>query len=229
MKSYQLIHQLINLVEELEQENPEQEISMRDFTGFLVNKVVDPIENPADVNGVVKTNNGVDSKIAHQLDNNIGRLFIFMSRYAKIYIKKALEGTPLQSAEEFTALAILRTHDHLSKTELINYNLQEKTSGTEVIRRLIAAGLVKQWDDAVDKRSKHIAITGEGKKMLYQIFLDITHVSKLITGELTRAEKFTLQYLLQKLENFHMDHYDKKTIMTKDDLRNVAEIIAIAQ
>jgi DNA-binding MarR family transcriptional regulator len=223
MKSYQLIHQLITFVEELENENPEQEISIRDFTGFLLNKVGDGINNT--VNNEVRFGDN-DSRaldIAYQLDNNIGRLFVFMSRYAKFYIKKALDGTPLQTAEDFTALAILLTHNHLSKSELISHNLQEKTSGTEVIRRLITSGLVRQWDDVQDKRSKHIAITDEGRGLLYNVFVDMNNVGKMITGKLTVAEKFTLQYLLQKLENFHLEHYEKKTITTKEDLRKIAE------
>ena len=223
MKSYQLIHQLIDLVEQLEEENQGREISIQDFTGFLLNNVGDPAANL--VNSEVRFGNS-DSKaleIAYQLDNNIGRLFVFMSRYAKHYIKKALEGTPLQTAEDFTALAILLTHNHLSKSELISHNLQEKTSGTEVIRRLIASGLVTQWDDMKDKRSKHIAITDKGKELLYQVFVDMNNVGKMITGKLTVAEKFTLQYLLQKLETFHLEHYEKKTIMTKADLKSFAE------
>lgn len=223
MKSYQLIHQLIDLVEQLEEENQDREISIQDFMGFLLNNVDDPAANL--VNGEVRFGNS-DRKaleIAYQLDNNIGRLFVFMSRYAKHYIKKALEGTPLQTGEDFTALAILLTHNHLSKSELISHNLQEKTSGTEVIRRLIAAGLVTQWDDIKDKRSKHIAITDNGKELLYQVFVDMNNVGKMITGKLTVAEKFTLQYLLQKLETFHLEHYEKKTIMTKADLKSFAE------
>jgi len=223
MKSYQLIHQLIDLVAQLEEESQGQELSIQDFTGFLLNKVGDPTGNF--VNSEVRFgNNDIAAlEIAYQLDNNIGRLFVFMSRYAKYYIKKALEGTSLQSGEEFTALAILLTHDHLSKSELISHNLQEKTSGTEVIRRLIAAGLVKQWDDVKDKRSKHIAITNEGKELLYQVFVDMNNVSKMITGKLTIAEKFTLQYLLQKLENFHLEHYENKTISTKADLKSFTQ------
>jgi DNA-binding MarR family transcriptional regulator len=229
MKSYKLIHQLINLVEQLEEESQRQEVSIQDFTGFLLNKVGDAAGN--NVNSEVRfgDNDSAALDIAYQLDNNIGRLFVFMSRYAKSYIKKALEGTPLQTAEDFTALAILLTHDYLSKSELISHNLQEKTSGTEVIRRLIAAGLVIQWDDVKDKRSKHIAITDEGKELLYKVFVDMNNVSKMITGKLTIAEKFTLQYLLQKLENFHLEHHEKKTIMTKADLKSFAEQIETAK
>ncbi|RKR82954.1 DNA-binding MarR family transcriptional regulator [Mucilaginibacter gracilis] len=220
MKTYKLIHQLINLVEQLEAESQAEELSIQDFAGFLLSKVGD--STGSFVNNEVRFgDNDTDAlAIAYKLDNNIGRLFVFMSRYAKSYIKKALEGTPLQTGEDFTALAILLTHDNLSKSELISYNLQEKTSGTEVIRRLISAGLVKQWDDLKDKRSKHIAITTEGKELLYRVFVDMDNVGKMITGKLTIAEKFTLQYLLQKLENFHLEHYEKKTILTKADLKN---------
>jgi DNA-binding MarR family transcriptional regulator len=192
MKSYQLIHQLIGLVEQLENENRGREVSIQDFTGYLLNTVADQNENLT--NGEVRFGNNDTAalKIAYQLDNNIGRLFVFMSRYAKFYIKKALEGTPLQTSEDFTALAILLTHDNLSKGELISHNLQEKTSGTEVIRRLIATGLVREWNDVKDKRSKHIAITDKGKELLYSVFVDMNHVGKMITGKLTVAEKFTL-------------------------------------
>lgn len=229
MKSYQLIHQLIDLVELLEEENPGQEVSIRDFTGFLLNKVGNVTEHDVNSESRFGDSDNAALDIAYQLDNNIGRLFVFMSRYAKSYIKKALEGTPLQTAEDFTALAILLTHDYLSKSELISHNLQEKTSGTEVIRRLIAAELVIQWDDVKDKRSKHIAITDEGKELLYKVFVDMNNVSKMITGKLTIAEKFTLQYLLQKLENFHLEHHEKKTIMTKADLKSFAEQIETAK
>jgi len=222
MKSYQLIHQLINLVEQLEEENQGQEVSIQDFTGFLLNKVGDAAGGR--VNNEVRfgENDTAALDIAYQLDNNISRLFVFMSRYAKFYIKKALEGTQLQTPEDFTALAILLTHNHLSKSELISHNLQEKTSGTEVIRRLVTSGLVRQWDDTKDKRSKHIAITDKGKELLYQVFVHTNYVGQIITGKLTVAEKFTLQYLLQKLENFHLEHYEKKSILKKEDLKNLA-------
>jgi len=220
MKSYQLIHQLIDLVQELEQENHGNEVSIQDFTGFLLNKLSGSTQN--ELNNEVRFGDSDHAalEIAYQLDNNIGRLFVFMSRYAKFYIKKALDGTSLQTPEDFTALAILITHDHLSKSELITFNLQEKTSGTEVIRRLIASGLINEWNDTKDKRSKHIAITNAGRELLHRVFVDMSNVGRMITGELTLAEKFTLQYLLKNLETFHLAHYEKKTIQTKEDLRD---------
>lgn len=230
MKSYQLIHELISLVEQLEQQNPERAVTMQDFAGFMVHTVGSSAQN-----GESATRPGHDVRFgkneitaqeqAFQLDNNIGQLFVYMSRYAKSYIKKALDDTPLLTAEDFTALAILLTHDNLSKSELIQYNLQEKTSGTEVIRRLLAAGLIRQWDDEKDKRSRQIAITDQGKQLLYTVFEDMNHVGKMISGNLTVSEKLTLRYLLQKLEDFHQQHYQQKTISNKADLKRVTETL----
>ena len=227
MKSYQLIHQLLTLVEKQEKEDNGAELSLRDFAGFLNSHLSQPDNNSfrPDVRLGDKENN-IQQNQAYQLDNNIGRLFVYMSRYARSYIKKALDGTPLQSPEDFTCLAILLTHDHLSKTDLINKNLQEKTSGTEVIRRLIEAGLIDQWNDEKDKRGKRIGITQKGKELLYAVFKDMSMVGQIVTGTLTLSEKLTLQYLLQKLENFHYHHHELKTVQTKADLRTVAAQLA---
>ena len=223
MKSYQLIHQLISLVERIERENPEKEVSLADFSGFLLNVVVDHDDTVTGSDVRFGKNETQAQELAYKLDNSIGRLFVYMSRYAKAYIKKALDGTAIHSAEEFTALSILLTHNHLSKSKLISYNLQEKTSGTEVLRRLIAAKLVLQGDDLTDKRSKIVMITPLGKEVLYNVFVDMNKVGKIITGQLTVAEKLTLHQLLQKLEIFHLDHFKRKTITTKADLRNFAD------
>jgi DNA-binding MarR family transcriptional regulator len=158
-------------------------------------------------------------ELAYQIDNAIGRLLVYMSRYAKSYIKKTLEGTPLQSQDDFTCLAILMTHESLSKSDLISRNMQEKTSGAEVIRRLLAAGMVKQWDDTIDKRSVRISITERGKELLHQVLDDMNHVGKIITGNLNYSEKLEFHYLLQKLETFHFQLHDEKVIQNKDDIR----------
>jgi len=205
----------------MEEENPGMEFSLQDFAGFLVSRFDTQPEKTATADVRFGAEASEAQQIAYQLDNNIGRLFVYMSRYAKSLIKKALEGTPLQTGEDFTCLAILLTHDHLSKSELISRNLQEKTSGTEVIRRLLAAGLVTQWADPDDKRGKRIAITDKGKGLLYEVFKDMSQVGKIVTGTLTPGEKLTLQYLLQKLENFHYHHHEQKTITSKTDLEKL--------
>jgi DNA-binding MarR family transcriptional regulator len=219
MNNYQLINQLVSLVEEFEQHKQEQTpLSIEHFSGFL----------NAKLSGEKLSNNANDIRfgaqqpeavaMAYQLDNNIARLFIYMSRYAKTYIKKALQHTNLATAEDFTCLALLLTHNCLSKTALIQMSLLEKASGTEVLNRLLKNNFVHQWDDPNDKRGKRIAITEQGKLLLYDVFKDMNKVGGIITGKLSTSEKYTLQYLLQQLEDFHYDLYTRKSINSKADL-----------
>ncbi len=222
MKSYELVYKLLNLVEQYEKDRDGKEIFLNDFSGFLINHLEHSDTSLTSLDIRFGDKDAESQELAYQIDNSIGRLFVYMSRYAKSYIKKTLEGTPIQSPEDFTCLAILLTHDSLSKSELISKNIQEKTSGTEVIRRLLFNGLVKQWDDQTDKRSKRISITESGKKLLHQVFDDMSYVGKMVTGNLSYSEKLKLQYLLQKLESFHFQLHEDKVINTKEDIRSMA-------
>lgn len=225
MKSYTLLHQLLDLLEAFEAERPHGESTLLDFSAYLLSTM-----EGMEVTGTKKDIRFGDKESlaqaqAYKLENNIGRLFIYMSRYAKSYIKKALEETPLLSPDDFTCLSILLTHDELSKTDLIEKNMQEKTSGMEVIRRLIAAGLVGQKNNTEDKRSKRVFITNEGKQQLYKIFREMSYVGTIISGKLTFKEKLILQYLLQKLEDFHYQLHEEDGIGTKSDLAKRAEVL----
>jgi DNA-binding MarR family transcriptional regulator len=222
MKSYELVHQLLSLVEQFELKKHDKELSLSDFSGFLINQIEHSDRSLTTLDLRFGEKEAKSQELAYQIDNAIGRLFVYMSRYAKSYIKKTLEGTPLQSPEDFTCLAILFTHESLSKGELIRRNIQEKTSGTEVIRRLLAAGLVKQWDDQTDKRSRRLSITESGRQLLHQVFDDMNYVGKIVTGNLTYSEKVKLNYLLQKLETFHFQLHEDKVINSKEDIRLIA-------
>ena len=65
-----------------------------------------------------------------------------MYHYAKGYIKKALRDSYLQTSDEFSFLITLMTYDSITKGELITKHVMEKTSGSEVIRRLIKRGMI---------------------------------------------------------------------------------------
>jgi hypothetical protein len=66
-------------------------------------------------------------------------LVTLLFRYAKGYIKKALQDSIIQTADEFAFNLI--TFESLTKTELISKQVMEKTSGVEVIKRLVGQGL----------------------------------------------------------------------------------------
>ena len=141
---------------------------------------------------------------------DISILIVLLFRYAKGYIKKALKNSPIKSADEFSFLMTLMTYDHLSKSELINKQVMEKTSGTEIINRLIKLGLIEQFADEADKRSVRIKMTMTGRTEIYKILPQMGVVSQIVSGNLNDSEKTMLAYMLRKLEHFHNDIFMNK-------------------
>jgi DNA-binding MarR family transcriptional regulator len=153
-------------------------------------------------------------------ENEIAILIVFMFRYAKSYIKKALKESVIQTADEFSYLITLMTFESLTKTELIGKLVMEKTSGTEIIKRLLKQELLTEFEDQQDKRSMRVAITPKGRMEIVKILPEMDKVTKLVTGDLTTTEKNTLAYLLKKLDHFHNEIYHDKKDYSIDELMN---------
>lgn len=136
-------------------------------------------------------------------ESRIGSYIIFLYRYAKSYAKKALEGSPLQTVDEFSFLILLMFGGSKTKTELIRHVAQEKTTGMEVIKRLLQQGLIRQEDDTADRRSKRLHITPSGQQALFGVFEKMNQVSQIVAGNLSKTERELLLQMLYKLHLFH--------------------------
>jgi DNA-binding MarR family transcriptional regulator len=155
---------------------------------------------------------------------DISILIVLMFHYAKGYIKKALRESYLQTPDEFSFLITLMTYNSLSKSELITKQVMEKTSGTEVIRRLIKKGMIVETADQHDKRSVRVSITKSGRKEILKILPLMSKVSEIVVGNLSAEEINTLSYLLKKLDYFHNDIYiNKKGHPLSDILSGIAK------
>ncbi len=149
---------------------------------------------------------------------DISILLVLMYRYAKGYIKKAIKESSLHTADEFSFLITLMTFESLRKSELITKQIMEKTSGTEVINRLIANGMIAETADEKDKRSIRVSITKAGRDVIMEIIPLMSKVSDIIAGNLTDQEINSLAYLLKKLDYFHNDIYKGKKDLTLNDI-----------
>lgn len=204
MKSKAIIIELIEYISQFEDETKllDKELNINDFIGFLNSK-----HKPTNVK-TMELQGGENSEINQSQEGpatDISILIVLMFRYAKGYIRKALKSSKIKSADEFSFLITLLTYKSLTKTELIQKQVMEKTSGTEIINRLVRLGLIMQYEDEADKRSVRIKISDLGKSEIIGILPEMQKVSKIVTGNLTETEKNTLAYLLRKLENFHND------------------------
>jgi DNA-binding MarR family transcriptional regulator len=211
----EVLIQLIEHMEKFEATLPEnRSYALPEFVGYLNAQA--GTELP--MRQVAGDRNAFVQQVREDSNSDVGILITLMFRYAKTYIKKALQDSPIQTADEFAFLITLMTFDSLTKTELINKQVMEKTSGTEVIKRLAAQGMIREFADASDKRSIRVVISDMGRIEIIRILPEMAKVSQIVVGNLSDAEIKTLSYLLKKLDFFHNDIFMNKRHLGLDDI-----------
>lgn len=140
-----------------------------------------------------------------------------MNKYAKIYIKKALKDSPLVNFDDFGFLITLYYEGAKTKTELIQSNISEVSSGMEILKRLERKGLVRAFKDESDKRAAKVEATAEGRAAIEAAMQKIYPATHLIAGNLNEAERLQLLTILDKLHLFHHAIYlnDSKASLTE--------------
>ncbi len=204
MRTKEIIFDLLNYLDEYENSFPDAtiQLSTADFIGFL-NTVHQPdtlaVDKIRGGNSAWKAWQNNESKMA----TNVSILVSLLFRYAKMYSRKALKDSGIKTVDEFSLLITLLTHESVAKQELIREQVLEKTSGFEILNRLIRQGYIQQFAGAKDRRSKLLKITDEGTKELMRILPKMNMVSKIVVGNLSSSEQNLLSYLMRKLDHFH--------------------------
>lgn len=212
---------LIEIIEQLfafDVENQSNEkYSMNDFIGYL-NAKYKP--NDLEMRKIEGEKEKWIKEDYRDREADISILFSLMYRYSKVYTKKALEGSLIGTPEEFSFLASLMTYESLTKTELINEQVMEKTSGTEIIKRLLKQKLIKEFADSNDKRSVRVSITEKGKKEVLISLPKMQFASKIFVGNLNDPQINTLAYLLKKLDYYHNEIFLNRKNLSLEELNN---------
>ncbi|HSZ25318.1 MAG TPA: MarR family winged helix-turn-helix transcriptional regulator [Cytophagaceae bacterium] len=136
----------------------------------------------------------------------IGMLVGRLSKYGRIYAKKALHHLEM-NLDEFTFLAAVLHLNNPKKTDVINLNLFEPTSGTEILRRLIKLKYIKESINKEDKRSKLLKLTALGEKTIFKAFEQMTKVGTLLSANLSEKQKIELISMMDYLNGFHVHLY----------------------
>lgn len=223
MNSKKLLINLIEYIDEYESTQADSNnLDMDEFLGFLVSKRNSGLTGTEQKNFKIRELAGKEHKEINQTGNQreseLVVLLTLMFKYAKQYIKKGLYNSELQTADDFSYLIVLLTYPSLTKMELIQKNVMEKTSGMEVIKRLQRYGMLEQFDDEMDKRSKRVKITEKGKVEIFRLLPEMSKISSIVSGNLTDSEKLTLSFLLKKLDQFHNEIYLNEKGLSIDEL-----------
>ncbi len=201
MSKYKFLKKLIDLAEEYEVSEGTKPDDVETFNVWLAYRIEkQKIANNA--NTKIYSVNDDFNKVQTQealISRQVGALY----KFAKHYTKKILLNTPVNSIDEFGFLASLTTRKDYTKTELINQNLIEITSGTEIIKRLIRKDYAKESKDPDDGRGKRVSITRKGLEVVVGIFNQMGDAANIVAGNLSEFEKKQLVQILSKLEHFH--------------------------
>lgn len=218
MKTVEILKELLNQLERY-RDTVEQEdaMSMDGFLEFM--KPDSRIEDfksqlvSEDSNGILKHEKKIDIDIERILAQHL----ILLNRYIKFYSKTAFQDSKIKSLEEFSFMMTVVQMPNISKSELIKRNIIEKSSGIEIINRLIKNGLLLQTHNPNDLRSQIIQITDLGKMELYKIFNNMNTLGHIATAPLNNWEKQQLAKSLKKLDDFHYSNYCNKELKELED------------
>ncbi|WNJ15932.1 MarR family transcriptional regulator [Pontibacter sp. G13] len=210
-RGYSLIEELVREVADFESTFGPEAINLEDFLAWMGQKTAN--KPSVEIAEVSKMDPPTMSR-----PSVITMLITYLFRYARHYIKKALEDTPLSKMDEFTYLAALNFQPSMKKSELIHGHIMELSSGVEVIKRMEKKGWVHSFPDPEDGRSTRVAITDMGKGAMFASMSALEQVANIVSGNLSEEELETLLPLLNKLNTFH------KTIHDQDKKSDLAEI-----
>ena|ERR1700722_18446620 len=132
------------------------------------------------------------------------RLMRLVGRIARLhagYAMAALEGTPLNSIEEFGLLSTIRQLNEPKKTEAISSCMYEGSTGTDMLARLRKKGLFLEYNDKTDKRSKRLKLTKKGEAVLDECHGRVKKLAKTMMGDLREEDQKICIQLLKGVED----------------------------
>lgn len=157
-----------------------------------------------------KATANMDLISVNEIEEEISRLLVVMYRYSKSHLKTYLADFEEVNQEDFTYIFALKRATSLTKIQLIEMNIHDKTTGLEVIRRLVKSGIVEESKDKIDKRSIRLSLTPKGEETFFSLKTMTRKIAQLITCELALEEKNDLYHILTKLDAFHHPLYSSK-------------------
>ena len=148
-----------------------------------------------------------EQKKVNDLENEIAKQLILLSRFTKQMIRRGLQDFPELYNEEFTYLYRIMDEPLLTKMQLVEKNAHEKQTGMEIIRRLVKNKLLDEIPDSKDKRVTRLKISELGKQYFHQSVESVSITSRVLSAKLDTEEKNNLLKTLKKLNEFHFNVY----------------------
>jgi DNA-binding MarR family transcriptional regulator len=144
--------------------------------------------------------NGKSSANASRsLMKSIGRL----TNCFNLYLRTALKEQEMEVPEGYPFLAALNYNGEMRKSDLINFNLVEISTGMEIIKRLKKYEFINEKSDKSDKRVKLVSITVKGKIRLMPFLKIAANLRSFIFSSVSEKDAKMCLSVLEPLEIKH--------------------------
>ncbi|WPU97809.1 winged helix DNA-binding protein [Mucilaginibacter sp. cycad4] len=150
-----------------------------------------------------------------------GRFIILVRRIGKFHIffsNKGLEGTGLGQVEEFGLLVTIFNMGSPIKSETIQSNIMELSSGSNMLIRLKKKGFVNEFSDKDDKRVRRLKLTAKGEDVLKNAVAIVQQAAHLLADGMSEEEMQSCIELLKPIDARISDIYQKHKNKPLDEI-----------
>jgi DNA-binding MarR family transcriptional regulator len=209
--NYEKIKEIITQWELFEQSNTEPEL--KQFALWLYQQESEHELAQETINSRFRQEirrTAIPTQRSLSIEEKMATLINRLSRFLRMYAKKALAGLAVSSLDEYLFLLTTARIENPSKTELIQNALLEVTTGSDIIKRMINADLFEEFPDQQDKRLKRVCLTSKGKEVLQEATLRMNQVVSLTNANTSESHQQQLLAMLAYLDHFHTQIYQQE-------------------
>jgi DNA-binding MarR family transcriptional regulator len=130
----------------------------------------------------------------------IGRVAAVHNAYSKIALRELNGKIEL---EWFYFMNAIYHRKEMRKSDVINFNFYEQSTGTDILNRISKAGYLLEKDDPMDKRAKLVSLSKKGETLLMKVY-ELMHLPGLLLFYgMSEADKQLLVSILGEIEIKH--------------------------
>jgi DNA-binding MarR family transcriptional regulator len=127
-----------------------------------------------------------------------------LNKILRHYSKPIFDAVELNNHDEFAILTQIHLKEECSKKEAIAANLIDRSTGIDMIKRLIKRGLVLDRVDPNDGRARLVRLSEAGEGLLYQIYQGFADIPELLV-DMSSEQQAQFVATLQRLERWHSE------------------------
>ncbi|MFB6456739.1 MarR family winged helix-turn-helix transcriptional regulator [Chitinophaga sp. Hz27] len=144
----------------------------------------------------------------------IGRLGAMQTAYSKM----ALAELPGFELEWFYFLNTIYQLKEVNKSQVIQYNFTEQTTGIDMLNKLKKLGYIAERPDPNDKRARLVSLTKAGEKILAKVYPLLYKPTMLLYDGIESKDKQVIINILKDTETQHQELFSNAKNKSIDEL-----------